>query len=74
MNMPIKRVGRVIAIRPVATRIEATKWQKRAFLMTIWVFEPRARVPVHVRILLVRLWYACRIRYASIEARVHPDG
>lgn len=69
-----KDVGRVIAIRPVAKRGEAARWQKRAIRMTIWVYEPHHVVPTYARILLLRLWYVCRIHYARIQARVHGDA
>lgn len=61
-------IGRVIAIRPVATRGEAVKRQKQAILQTIWVYCPRVRLSVYERALLVRAWYAVRWGGARVLA------
>lgn len=52
--------SRVIAIRPVVTYSEAEKWQKRAYVDTIWVFRPRSRITPATRNFIARMWFKYR--------------
>ena len=70
----LKALGRVIAIHPVVKHSEAEKWQKMAYLETIWVYHPFARLRTYERVRVVRAWYAARARWERVGVYMHGDG